>query len=161
MKWSEDIKTSCLNEHFGSPLLNCSCGITPTHADICFINSVALGSVLAACYTQVPHRSTLYQHSSASGIRWCRRVIAVCSYRWLRTAANIVRSRITNHAKLDVSLNAAYCLRVPRKTRYCSYYWFIDYLHTLDNKFQVNGQSIGSHSNRRPISTRDIDRYFW
>ena len=54
------MKTSCFNEHSGSPLLNCSCGITHTHADICF--TVALGSVLAGCYTQVPHRSTFYQH---------------------------------------------------------------------------------------------------
>ena len=30
------------------------------YADTCF--TVALGSVLAGCYTQVPHRSTLYQH---------------------------------------------------------------------------------------------------
>ena len=48
VKWSEDTKTSCFNEHFGSPLSTCSYGITHTHADICF--TVALGGVLAGCY---------------------------------------------------------------------------------------------------------------
>ena len=38
----------------GSTLLDCN------YADTCF--TVALGSVLAGCYTQVPHRSTLYRH---------------------------------------------------------------------------------------------------
>ena len=38
----------------GPTLLDCN------YADACF--TVALGSVLAGCYTQVPHRSTLYQH---------------------------------------------------------------------------------------------------
>ena len=36
-------------------LLDCN------YADTCF--SAARGSVLAGCYTQVPHRSTLYQQS--------------------------------------------------------------------------------------------------
>ena len=38
----------------GPTLLDCN------YADTCF--TVALGSVLAGCYTQVPHRSTLYRH---------------------------------------------------------------------------------------------------
>ena len=42
----------------GPTLLDCN------YADTCF--TVALGSVLAGCYTQVPHRSTLYQHPRPS-----------------------------------------------------------------------------------------------
>ena len=38
----------------GPTLLDCK------YADTCF--AVALGSVLAGCYTQVPHRCTVYQH---------------------------------------------------------------------------------------------------
>ena len=41
----------------GPTLLDCN------YADTC--STVALGSVLAGCYTQVPHRSTLYQHMYA------------------------------------------------------------------------------------------------
>ena len=32
-------------------------------------------------------------------------------------------------------------------------------LNTLDNRFQVNRQSIGSYANKRPIVARD--RYRW
>ena len=45
-------------------MFDCSCGITPTRADICF--TAALRSVLAGCYTQVPHRSTLYRQNPPS-----------------------------------------------------------------------------------------------
>ena len=45
----------------GPTLLDCN------YADTCF--TVALGSVLAGCYTQVPQRSTLYQQSSGHRTR--------------------------------------------------------------------------------------------
>ena len=80
------MKTSCFNEHSGSPLLNCSCGITHTHADICF--TVALGSVLAGCYTQVPHRSTLYQQVMSTRVTRGRQVYlsTPCSSLFPKTA---------------------------------------------------------------------------
>ena len=57
MNWSKNIKISCFNEHSGSSLLTCNCGITQTHAGICF--TVALGSVLAGCCAQVPRALVL------------------------------------------------------------------------------------------------------
>ena len=60
------MKASCFNEQFGSPLLNCRCGITHAHADICF--TVAPGSVLAGCYTHVPHRPPFFQQLCGTGV---------------------------------------------------------------------------------------------
>ena len=65
----------------GPTLLDCN------HADTWF--TVALGSVLAGCYTQVPHRSTLRQqpaHMLREGVkglrlrRWLGDIVTAVSY---------------------------------------------------------------------------------
>ena len=69
VKWSE-VKTSRPRVLTSIVVLRywiaAICGITRTHADICF--TVALGSGLAGWYIQVPHRSTFCQQVTSTRV---------------------------------------------------------------------------------------------
>ena len=73
----------------GPTLLDCN------YADTCF--TVALGSVLAGCYTQVPHRSTLYQQVTSTRVTrgpqvyFIYSLLVLCHFqKWLENRRNLV-----------------------------------------------------------------------
>ena len=80
-------------------MLNSGCGITRTHADICFI--VALGSILAGCYTQVPHRSTLHQDGARRACIKTREILSfICFVLAVTLKSGLSKGNCTKSIKI-------------------------------------------------------------